>query len=330
MKCIIQIPCFNEAETLPVTLAHLPRRLPGFDVVEWLVIDDGSRDATAEVARSLGVDHVVRHPRNQGLASAFITGLRECLARGADVIVNTDADNQYCAGCIPDLVAPIVDGRAQIVVGVRSIDTIEDFSPLKKLLQKLGSAVVRLASRTSIADAPSGFRAISRQAALQLNVFSNYTYTLETIIQAGQKGIPIIGVPIKTNPFLRKSRLVRSIPSYLWRSASTIVRIFAVYQPFRFFATLGTISLSLGVLLGLRFVYYFLLFGGEGKIQSLILAAILCLAGFQLFMAAFVADLLAVNRKLLEELQFRMRERDPQLESQKEAAEVTKNADANP
>ncbi len=310
MKCIIQIPCYNEADSLPITLSHLPRKLPGFERVEWLVVDDGSDDATADVARKLGVDHVVSHPQNLGLARAFMTGLSESLARGADVIVNTDADNQYCANCIPDLTAPILEGKAAIVVGTRPIDAIDHFSPIKKWLQKAGSAVVRMASSTSVADAPSGFRAISREAALQLNVFSSYTYTLETIIQAGQKGIPIMGVPIQTNAYLRHSRLVRSIPSYLWRSASTILRIFAVYQPFRFFTTLGTILFGAGFLLGLRFLYYYLLFGGEGKIQSLILAAILCIAGFQLYMAAFVADLLAVNRKLLEELQYRMRGRE--------------------
>ncbi|MGB5584186.1 MAG: glycosyltransferase family 2 protein, partial [Gammaproteobacteria bacterium] len=241
MKLIIQIPCFNEAETLAITLADLPREVPGFDQVEWLIIDDGSTDDTVKVALDNGVDHVVRHPRNQGLAQGFMNGLDACLSHGADVIVNTDADNQYNAEDIPALVAPILEGKAEIVVGARPIKTIEHFSPAKKLLQKLGSWVVRAASQADIPDAPSGFRAMSRNAAQRLMVFNDYTYTLETIIQAGQKNMAITSVPIRVNEDLRPSRLVKSIPSYIKRSIGTIIRIFIIYRPFRFFVTIGAL-----------------------------------------------------------------------------------------
>ena len=306
-KLIIQIPCYNEAETLGVALDALPREVAGFDLVEWLIIDDGSSDHTVEVARAHGVDHVVRHTRNQGLARGFMTGLEACLQRGADVIVNTDADNQYNADDIPALVAPILAGEAEIVVGARPIETIEHFSPVKKLLQKLGSWVVRMASGTDIPDAPSGFRAISRSAAQRLMVFNDYTYTLETIIQAGQKNIAIASVPVRVNGDLRPSRLVKSIPSYIQRSIVTIVRIFVVYRPFRFFATIGAVLFGAGVLIGLRFVWKWLGGEGEGHIQSLILAGALLVMGFQTILIAFVADLIAANRKLLEELRFRTR-----------------------
>ncbi|MGE4296692.1 MAG: glycosyltransferase family 2 protein [Desulfovibrionaceae bacterium] len=309
MKCIIQIPCFNEAETLAVALAALPRALPGVDVVEWLVIDDGSEDATVAVAKANGVHHVVSHRKNLGLAHAFMTGMAACLERGADIIVNTDADNQYDAACIPDLIAPILDGKAEIVVGARPIDDIEHFSPIKKMLQKLGSWTVRVASNTDIPDAPSGFRAISRDAAMRLNVYNEYTYTLETIIQAGQKDIPITWVPIRTNADLRPSRLVKSISSYVRRSILTILRISVVYKPFKFFAGIGCVLFGLGALLGVRFLAYYLTGGGDGKIQSLILAAILILMGFQTIIGAFLADLLSVNRRLLEEMQYRGRQK---------------------
>lgn len=304
MKLIIQIPCFNEADTLSVTLADLPHHLDGFDAVEWLVIDDGSIDNTAETARRLGVDHVVRHTANKGLARAFMTGLDACLQLGADVIVNTDADNQYNAKDIPALVAPILACDADIVVGARPIETIEHFSPVKKLLQKMGSWVVQLASKTDIPDAPSGFRAMSRAAAEQLIVFSDYTYTLETIIQAGQKNMAIRSVPVRVNEDLRPSRLVKSIPSYVKRSIVTIVRIFVIYRPFRFFATIGVVLFTAGFLIGLRFTWRWLLGDGEGHVQSLILSAALLGMGFQTLLVAFLADLLAANRKLLEELRY--------------------------
>ena len=304
MKLIIQIPCLNEAETLAIALSALPRKVAGFDVVEWLIIDDGSRDDTVEVAKANGVDHVVSHSRNQGLARAFMTGLDSCLRLGADVIVNTDADNQYNAEDIPNLTAPILAHRADIVVGARPIETIKHFSLVKKLLQKLGSWVVRVASKTDIPDAPSGFRAMSRSAAQRLMVFNDYTYTLETIIQAGQKNMAITSVPIRVNKDLRPSRLVKSIPSYIQRSIVTIVRIFIIYRPFRFFATIGFVLFGAGFLIGLRFLLHYLSGEGEGHVQSLILAGLLLGIGFQTLLIAFVADLLAANRRLIEDLRY--------------------------
>lgn len=319
MKLIIQIPCFNEADTLAIALAALPRSLPGFDLVQWLVVDDGSTDDTVRVALENGVDHVVRHTRNQGLARGFMTGLDACLRLGADVIVNTDADNQYNADDIPSLTAPILAGKADIVVGARPIETIEHFSPVKKMLQKLGSWVVRVASKTDIPDAPSGFRAMSRSAAQRLVVFNDYTYTLETIIQAGQKNMAITSVPIRVNGDLRPSRLVKSIPSYIKRSIVTIIRIFVVYQPFRFFGALAVLLFGAGFLIGLRFVWLYFSGQGAGHIQSLILAGVLLGVGFQTFLVAFLADLLAANRKLLEDIRFRLgsQQRVPDEESGK-------------
>jgi len=306
VKLIIQIPCFNEAQTLPVVLDALPRQVAGFEAVEWLIIDDGSQDDTQQVARAHGVDHVIAHTQNQGLAKAFMTGIEAALARGADVIVNTDADNQYRGEDIPRLVEPIVQRRADLVVGERPIQSIEHFSWLKKQLQRLGSWVVRIASGTDIPDAPSGFRAISRQAAAELNVFNGYTYTLETIIQAGQRNMAIVSVPVGVNADLRPSRLVKSIPAYIKRSIVTIVRIFVIYHPFRFFASIGAVALALGGLIGLRFVVYWLLGDGDGHVQSLILAAILLIAGFQTILVAFVADQLAANRQLLQHIRARL------------------------
>ncbi len=307
MKLIIQIPCYNEAQTLHITLRELPRQVEGFDGVEWLVIDDGSTDDTVGAAKANGVDHIVSLSRNQGLARAFMAGLDACLKLGADVIVNTDADNQYNAKDIPLLTKPILERRAEIVVGTRPISEIKHFPFGKKLLQKLGSWVVRLASKTGIPDAPSGFRAMSREAALRLNVFNEYTYTLETIIQAGQKNMAVTFVPVRVNEDLRPSRLVKSIPDYLKRSVLTIVRIFVVYRPFRFFTAIGAFLFGGGLLIGLRFLYYYLQGNGGGHIQSLILAAILLGIGFQTILVAFVADLLAVNRRLTEDIQYRIR-----------------------
>jgi glycosyltransferase involved in cell wall biosynthesis len=267
-----------------------------------LVINDGSTDRTVEVARSLGVKHVVGFSNNQGLARAFMLGIRSCLEAGADIIVNTDADNQYNADDIPALIAPILEGRAEIVVGARPIATIEHFSPIKKLLQKLGSGVVKRVSGTAVVDAPSGFRAYAREAAARLNVFSDYTYTLETIIQAGQKNMHIVSVPIRVNADLRPSRLVRSILSYVRRSIVTMFRILIIYRPFQFFMTLGSSLFLAGLVVGARFVYYYLSGRGLGHVQSLILAAVLMIFGFQTGLLAFIADLLSVNRRLLEEL----------------------------
>lgn len=302
MKLIIQIPCFNEAQTLAIALAALPRQVAGFDKVEWLVIDDGSQDDTIRIARECGVDHIIRHTRNQGLARGFMSGLDACLRLGADVIVNTDADNQYNADDIPILVQPIIEKQADIVVGARPIATIEHFSPVKKFLQRLGSWVVRVVSRTDIPDAPSGFRAISRDAAKRLMVFNDYTYTLETIIQAGQHNMAIISVPIRVNEDLRPSRLVKSIPSYIRRSIGTMIRIFIIYRPFRFFGIIGITLLILGMLIGARFLAFWVSGEGSGHVQSLILAAILLGAGFNTILIAFIADLLAANRKLLENI----------------------------
>jgi glycosyltransferase involved in cell wall biosynthesis len=307
MKLIIQIPCYNEAATLGVALAELPRHVPGFDVVEWMVIDDGSTDETSAEAKAHGVEHVVRFPSHRGLAKGFMAGLDACIARGADVIVNTDADNQYNAADIPKLVQPILDGRAEMVIGARPISSTMHFSPVKKLLQKLGSWMVRKVSGTTVEDAPSGFRAISRKAAMQLNVYNEYTYTLETIIQSGHKGIAVTSVPIRTNPDLRPSRLVRSIRAYVQRSMITIFRIFMVYRPFRFFAWMGSIPFMIGFIIGARFVIHYFAGEGSGKIQSLLLATLLMGMGFMLFVVALLADLIAVNRKLLEKLDWRMR-----------------------
>ncbi|MCM8804332.1 MAG: glycosyltransferase [Candidatus Omnitrophica bacterium] len=308
-KLIIQIPCYNEASVLPHTLKELPRKLDRFDTVEWLVIDDGSTDNTIEVARNLGVDHIVRFTKHQGLARAFMAGLETCLKLGADVIVNTDADNQYNAKDIPKLISPILEGNADMVIGSRSIENIEHFSFLKKRLHRLGSYVVRWISRTEISDAPSGFRALSKEAAMRLNVFNDFTYTLETIIQAGQKNMAVLSIPITVNEDLRPSRLIKSIFSYIIKSLSTIVRIFVVYKPFRFFFIIGLILFSFGFLIGIRYLYYYLTTGGAGHIQSLILAAILLGMGFQTIMVAFIADLLSVNRKLLEDIQYQLRKK---------------------
>jgi glycosyltransferase involved in cell wall biosynthesis len=307
MKLIIQIPCYNEAGTLAITLAALPRQVPGFDVVEWLIIDDGSEDETVKVACENGVDHVVRHTSNQGLARGFMNGLDACLRLGADVIVNTDADNQYNADDIPALTLPILEHRADIVVGARPIETIKHFSLVKKLLQKLGSWVVRVASNTDIPDAPSGFRAMSRSAAQRLMVFNDYTYTLETIIQAGQKNMAITSVPIRVNGDLRPSRLVKSIPSYIKRSIVTIVRIFIIYRPFKFFGTIGAVLFTVGFVIGARFMWLYLHGLGEGHVQSLILASTLLAIGFQTLLVAFLADLLAANRKLMEDVRFNLK-----------------------
>ncbi|CAX60430.1 Glycosyl transferase, group 2 family [Erwinia billingiae Eb661] len=305
MKLIIQIPCFNEGQTLAIALQALPRSVEGFEKVEWLIIDDGSSDNTVAVAQACGVDHIVKHPVNKGLARAFMTGVNACLDAGADVIVNTDADNQYEADDIPSLTQPILNGRAEFVIGARPVQTIEHFSPVKKVLQRLGSWVVRLASKTDIPDAPSGFRAMSRETAQKLIVFSDYTYTLETIIQAGQKNIAITSVPIRVNEDLRPSKLVKSIFSYINRSIITIIRIFVIYRPFRFFGTIGLVLFSAGFLIGLRFVFNYINGEGTGHIQSLILASVLLGMGFQTILIAFIADLLSANRKLLEDLRFK-------------------------
>jgi glycosyltransferase involved in cell wall biosynthesis len=310
MKLIIQIPCFNESQTLPIALADLPKQIDGIDTIEVLIINDGSVDDTVEVAKRHGVHHVVGFRTNQGLAKAFMLGINSCLSLGADIIVNTDADNQYVGADIEKLVTPILEHKADFVIGARPIGEIEHFSPIKKLLQLFGSWAVRRVSGTTVADAPSGFRAMSRETALSLNVFSNYTYTLETIIQAGQKNMKIMSVPIRVNGELRPSRLVRSISSYVRRSIVTMIRIFVVYQPLRFFLMVGFGPFVLGLVIAIRYLVFFFIDGGAGHVQSLILAALLLIVGFLTFLLAILADLLSVNRKLLEELQRNQRARN--------------------
>ncbi|WP_317055300.1 glycosyltransferase family 2 protein [Roseovarius rhodophyticola] len=306
MKLIIQIPCYNEEATLPETLADLPREVPGFDKVEWLIIDDGSTDRTVEVAEEHGVDHIVRQSHNQGLAVAFLSGLEAALRAGADVIVNTDGDNQYAARCIPDLTQPILDRRAQFVIGARPISTIEHFSLVKRMLQKLGSWVVRQASGTKIDDAPSGFRAIHRDSAIKLYVFDRYTYTLETIIQAGRLGIPMMSVPIEVNDPTRESRLIRSIPQYIRRSVKTILRIAVLYRPLRFFTWLSIVSALPGALAFLRFLYLYAAGQGDGHIQSLVIGSALIGVGAIFFVAGLIADLVAANRVLSADIRGRL------------------------
>jgi len=302
MKLIVQIPCYNEAQTLPATLADIPRQIEGIDEVEVLVVDDGSTDNTAEVARQHGAGHIVRLKSNRGLAAAFSVGLEKCLELGADIIVHTDADNQYRGECIPDLIAPILRGEADIVVGTRPIEAIAEFSWLKKKLQRLGSWVVRKVSGTEVQDATSGFRAYSRQAATRLNVVSDFTYTLETLIQAGHSGLAIVQVPIQINPRTRESRLFSNIPAYIWQSVKTSFRIYALYRPLRFFSTVGLLIFLPGFALGGRFLYYYIIGYGTGHVQSLILAAVLMLLGFQILIFGILADLIGANRKLVQQI----------------------------
>lgn len=308
MRLVIQIPCYNEMATLPETLAELPRLVPGFDEVLFLVIDDGSTDQTAAKAQELGVDHIVRLPENRGLANAFRVGLQEALNLGADVIVNTDGDGQYFGGDIIKLVEPIVAGRADLVIGTRDIDSIKSFSCSKKFLQKVGSAIVRRVSGTGVQDATSGFRAFTREAALRLNVFSHFTYTLETLIQAGRSGLTIESVPVRTNEAKRASRLFSSNADYIGKSIMTMIRIYALYRPLQVFLALGGVFLLTGTIVGFRFLTFYFFFGGhEGHIQSLILAAILLIVGFQFCVLGLLADVLAANRRLLEETLLRVR-----------------------
>ena len=306
MKLIIQIPCYNEAETLEVALNDLPKQIDGIDEIEYLIINDGSKDNTVEVAKNWGVHYVVNFKCNKGLAKGFMAGLDACLRQGADIIVNTDADNQYCGA----LVRPILDGKADIVIGERPIDDTEHFSPLKKKLQHIGSWTVRVASKTDVPDAPSGFRAYSRQAALKMNVVNEYTYTLETIVQAGRNKMAITSVPIRTNPELRKSRLFNSMFGYIKKSMLTIIRAFMMYKPLRFFTIIGSTIFLIGLILGIRFLVFVFMGESGGHIQSLILASTLLLLGFQTFISGLQADLIASNRKLLEDIQERVRRLD--------------------
>lgn len=303
MKLVIQIPCYNEEEALPVTLKALPDKIEGIDEIEVLIINDGSTDNTVDVAKHYGVKHFVDMGHNCGLAKAFVAGIKKSLELGADIIVNTDADNQYSADNIKDLIKPILTKQADIVIGTRPVSKIKHFSLLKKCLQKLGSFVMRLISKTDVQDAPSGFRAFSRSAALQLNVFDNYTYTLDTIIQAKAKGLVTECVEVEVNPELRKSRLFTNMFEYIRRSVFTMLRMFIIYRPFRFFIIIGGIFLFFGFLLGIRFIYYYAAGSGQGHIQSLILAAILLLTGVQVSLIAILSELISINRKLIEDVQ---------------------------
>lgn len=307
MKLIIQIPCYNEEETLQATLSDLPGKLEGIDEIETLIIDDGSTDRTVEVARECGVDHIVSLHENKGLAKGFMAGLEEGLRLGADIIVNTDADNQYCAKDIGKLIRPIQEKRADIVIGERPIGEIEQFSPIKKVLQRLGSWVVRKASHTDIPDAPSGFRAFSREAAMKLYVVNDYTYTLETIVQAGREKMAITSVPIRTNPTLRESRLFKSIWGYVKKSVLTILRAYMMYRPLACFTFLALFPTGGGIAIGIRFLVFYANGDGRGHVQSLILACTLIIIGFLTFMIGLVADVIAANRKILQDIQTRLK-----------------------
>ena len=306
VKLIIQIPCYNEEETLLATLNDLPKSITGINEIVVLVINDGSTDKTAEIAKTWGA-RVLEVKPNKGLANAFRLGLQEALKLNADIIVNTDADNQYCANDINKLITPILENNADIVIGARNIEQIKDFSFTKKILQKFGSKALRLLSSTKVEDAPSGFRAFSRDAALKLNIFDNYTYTMETLVQAGAKGLRVLSIPINVNPQLRKSKLVKNIFDYVFKSMKTTIRMFIVYRPFRFFATVASTLGVLGLLLIGRFIYYYCNGFGNGHIQSLIFAAILILTSVQLLIVAVIGDLLSINRKLLEDIQLRIK-----------------------
>jgi len=307
MKLIVQIPCYNEEETLPETVRDIPRLIEGIDEVEILVIDDGSTDKTIEVAKSAGVDHIVKNTCNKGLARTFLVGLDASLRLGADIIVNTDGDNQYKGQDIPKLIAPILKGQADIVIGNRQTDKIPHFSSTKKKLQKFGSFVVRILSKTDVPDAVSGFRAFSREAAMQMNIVSYFSYTIETVIQAGKKDLAVTNVPVGTNPKTRESRLFQSIPKFLEHSLTTMIRTYAMYKPLRLFFYIGCLCVFGGLIPSIRFLFYYFMGEGGGHIQSLILAAILFIIGFQVFMIGLVADVISFNRKLIEETLLRVR-----------------------
>ena len=310
MKLIIQIPCYNEADTLEIALNDLPKQIDGIDEIEYLIIDDGCKDNTVEVAKNWGVHHVVSFSQNKGLAKGFMAGLDACLRNGADIIVNTDADNQYCADDIPKLIKPIIDHEADIVIGERPIDDTEHFSWIKKKLQHFGSWVVRKASNTNIPDAPSGFRAFSREAAMRINVINDYTYTLETIVQAGRNRIPITSVPVRTNPELRESRLFHSIWGYVKKSVLTILRALMMYKPLYCFTIVAVVPSLIGLLVGIRFLVFYFTGGGGGHTQSLILACTLLIIGFVTFVIGMLADVISANRKILEDVQYHLKKQE--------------------
>ncbi|HJO17540.1 MAG: glycosyltransferase family 2 protein [Vicinamibacterales bacterium] len=306
-KLIIQIPCLNEAATLPVTLRDLPRSIPGIDVIETLVIDDGSEDNTARVARNEGVNHIISFPRNRGLAVAFTAGINACLKNGADFIVNTDADNQYAGTDVVKLLTPLLSGEAEISIGDRNISSLRHLPFIRRALQHLGSWVVRQVSNTTVPDTTSGFRAYTREAALQMTIVSEFSYTLESIIQSGKKRMAIAHVPVATNPKMRESRLFDSTVSYIKKSTATIIRVYAMYEPLKIFTYIGGAVFSAGFLISLRFLYFYLSGLGGGNIQSLILSAVLMIVGFQVLLIGLVADVISGNRKLIEDLLYRIR-----------------------
>lgn len=307
MKLIIQIPCYNEAETLEIALNDLPKQIDGIDEIEYLIINDGSKDNTVEVARNWGVHYVVNFKQNKGLAKGFMAGIDACLRHGADIIVNTDADNQYCGEDMETIIRPILEGKADMVIGERPIDETEHFSPIKKKLQHLGSWAVRKASHTNIPDAPSGFRAFSRDAAMRLNVVNDYTYTLETIVQAGRSKMAIMSVPIRTNPELRSSRLFHSMWGYVKKSMLTILRAFMWYKPLYCFTMVALIPSLIGLGIAVRFLFFYFNGAGKGHVQSLILACTLLIIGFITFVIGLLADTIAANRRILEDVQYHVR-----------------------
>jgi glycosyltransferase involved in cell wall biosynthesis len=306
-KLIVQIPCLNEAQTLPSTIRDIPRSVPGIDSVEILVIDDGSRDGTSDVARQHGVEHIVRFPQRKGLASAFAAVIDACLKLGADIIVNTDGDNQYAGADIPKLIAPLLKGEADVVIGDREVQDLAHMSPMRKRLQWLGSWVVRQVSDTNVPDTTSGFRAYTRDAALRMTIVSEFTYTLESIIQAGKRRMAIAHVPIRSNPRTRSSRLFSSVWTYIKASAATIIRIYAMYEPLKVFGIIGLFVFVCGLAVSLRFVYFYIVGEGLGHVQSLIFAAVLLIVGFQIALIGLVADVISGNRKLIEDLLYRVR-----------------------
>jgi glycosyltransferase involved in cell wall biosynthesis len=329
VKLIIQIPCYNEEKTLPLVLRDIPKRIPGVDVIETLVVDDGSTDRTVEVAKQLGANHIVRHNGNKGLAAAFQTGLDACLRLGADIIVNTDGDNQYPGQMIPELVAPILRGEADMVIGDRQVTRIEHFSPLKKLLQVLGSWVVRQASGTPVPDAPSGFRALSREAALRLNVITKYTYTLETIVQAGKKNIKVVSIPIQTNKVTRPSRLIRGIFDYIKKSTATIVRIYALYEPLKVFFYIGGVLMLIGVFGWVRLLYFWAFEENmvwidtfTGHMPTVIFSVLALVVGLQIWLIGLVADLIASSRRLIEDTLYRVKRMELELNDLRERGQI--------
>ena len=329
MKVIIQIPCYNEEATLPLVLRDIPQHIDGVDQIETLVIDDGSTDRTVEVARELGVNHIVRHNGNRGLAAVFQTGLDACLRLGADIIVNTDGDNQYPQAMIPELVGPILRGEADMVVGDRQVTQIEHFSPVKKVLQVWGSWVVRQASGTRVPDAPSGFRALSREAALQMNVITKYTYTLETIVQAGKKNVKVASIPVKTNAVTRPSRLIRSVPDYIKKSSATIVRLYALYEPLKVFFYIGGVLVLVGVIGWIRIAWMWAFDENmnwratfSGHIPSTIFAVLALIIGLQIWLIGLLADLIAASRRLTEDTLYRVKRMELELSDLRERGQM--------